>query len=169
MRPNYNMLIFELLVVSLLAELFGNPEQLSFGLTHVVRVSSSRRTSNRTSLSGWYKMISLLESIDMIEIKNYGSANIVKGESRARRKSKILFKAMPSRILYYVNIVKGERKAYQVCLNMLFRAASCSAGFIYLWCSLRSAGFKIPQDNVLAICNRYLNCESREPHWFMEI
>ena len=76
------------------------------------------------SLSGWYKMISLLESIDVIEIKNYGSANIVKGESRARRKSKILFKAMPSRILYYVNIVKGERKAYQVCLNMLFRAAS---------------------------------------------
>ena len=69
-------------------------------------------------------MISLLESIDVIEIKNYGSANIVKGESRARRKSKILFKAMPSRILYYVNIVKGERKAYQVCLNMLFRAAS---------------------------------------------
>ena len=58
-------------------------------------VSSSRRTSNRTSLSGWYKMISLLESIDVIEIKNYGSANIVKGESRARRKSKILFKAMP--------------------------------------------------------------------------
>ena len=40
-------------------------------------VSSSRRTSSRTSLSGWYKMISLLESIDVIEIKNYGSANIV--------------------------------------------------------------------------------------------
>ena len=31
---------------------------------------------------------------------------------------------MPSRILYYVNIVKGERKAYQVYLNMLCRAAS---------------------------------------------
>ena len=46
----------------------------------------------------------------IIEIKNYGSANIVKGESRARRKSKILFKAMPSRILYYVNIVKGESR-----------------------------------------------------------
>ena len=42
----------------------------------------------------------------MIKIKNYGSANIVKGESRARRKSKILFKAMPSRILYYVNIMQ---------------------------------------------------------------
>ena len=33
----------------------------------------------------------------------------------------------------------------------------------------RSAGFKIPQDNVLAICNRLLNYVSREPHWFMEI
>ena len=37
------MLIFELLVVCLLAELFGNPEQLSFGLTHIRPAVSSVR------------------------------------------------------------------------------------------------------------------------------
>ena len=45
-------------------------------------------------------------------------------ERREKSISSLLEYALPSRILYYVNIVKGERKAYQVYLNMLCRAAS---------------------------------------------
>ena len=52
--------------------------------------------------------------------------NIVKGECNAKQKNTFFEFALPSRLLYYVNIVKGECNVKQkpLFLNLSFRAAS---------------------------------------------